>query len=228
MGQLVDDAVRRRRRISPWLVVFLVVLVNLPVGHSTYLNWRLDRSGVETTAALTNSAESGGTYGVEFEYGPDIDPDASQPRYTARVDRSTYDRAVRTGVVEVRVLSDRPSAYEVRGQVTSRAALVVTLVADLLLLAMVALLRVRRSRRRDERLHLVAIEDVQRCAPGSGLDRLDETTYVVIGEVCLIDETGIELDVDGRPVRVDLGGHANPVGYQQPARVTARLSDWRA
>jgi hypothetical protein len=31
------------------------------------------------------------------------------------------------------------------------------------------------------------------------------------------------LDLGDRQVRVDLAGHANPVGYQQPARVIGRI-----
>lgn len=220
--------VSERRRISAWVVVFLVALVNLPLVHSTYLDRQVASSGVEVDARLTGHAVEGSSYAVEFEYGPDIDPGAALPRFTARVDREAYDRAVTSGAVQVRVLADRPSAYEVHGHVPSRAALWATLVADLLLLGVVALFwGTRRAHRavRAERLHLVAIEDVQRCKPGSGLEQLDATTYVVTGEVCLIDDTGLELMLGERRVRVDLDGHENPAGYEQPARVTARLSD---
>src|SRR3712207_8352162 len=49
-----------------------------------------------------------------------------------RVDEETYDRAVSTGQIEVRVLPDDVSIYNVEGEVRSRLGLVITLLADLL------------------------------------------------------------------------------------------------
>lgn len=224
----------RRRRLSPWVLVFLVVVVNLPAVHSSYLKWQLHRSGVETTAALVDTAEIAGKLGIEFRYDIDVDPEQNDPTYVSRVDRRTFDTVVREGRVQVRVLPDRPATYEVHGQVTTRLGLLLTGLADLMLLSMAALYATtRRGRRRDREqeappLHLVAVEDVQRCRPGAGLEALDEQTYLVTGEVSVIDDVGIVLDVAGRAVRIDLAGHANPVGYQQPGRVRARLSDLSA
>lgn len=220
------DRVRPRHRVSPWVVVLLVALVNLPLVHSTWLDHRVASSGVETTAAVIDHVERDGDRVVYFEYGRDVDPDASEPVYSARLDEAAYDRAVASDVVEVRVLRDRPSAYDVHGQVGGHGLLVGTLALDALLLVVAGLfLAARRGRGPDdELLHLVAVEDVARCRPGSGLERLDATTYVVTGEISLLDDTGLEVDVAGRRVRVDLDGHANPAGYQQPVRVTARLA----
>lgn len=229
----------RRRRLSPWVLVFVVVVINLPVVHSAYLGWQLDRSGIDTTATLTSHVEIEGRYGVEFRFGRDIDPGQTLPTYLARVDPDAYEQAVREETVPVRVLADNPAANQVAGQVTSRLPLVITLLTDLVLLAFFLLIgRGRRNGRadgtpgapggRDIPLHLVALEDVVRCRPTNNLLRLDDATYLVSGEVCLIDDVGIVLDLGDRQVRVDLAGHANPVGYQQPARVTARLSDLRA
>lgn len=128
-----------RRRVSPWLVVFLVALVNLPLVHSTWLDHRVETSGVDVTAELTRYDEDDGQYAVEFVYRADIDTDGSGARYSAKVDRTSYDRAVATGEVPVRVLRDRPSAYDVPGQVTSHVALLVTGLTDALLLAVAAL-----------------------------------------------------------------------------------------
>ena len=69
----------------------------------------------------------------------------------------------------------------------------------------------------------MATEDVQHAEPGSTLERLDGATYLVEGQVVVIEPDLLVLDLGDRRVRVDLAGHHNPVGYQQPARVRARL-----
>lgn len=116
-----------------------MALVNLPLVHSTWLDHRVASSGVEVTAQVTRTSEDDGLYAVEFAYGTDVDPDGSEPSYAARLDRAAYDTAVGAGVVRVRVLRDRPSAYEVHGQVTGHVALLVTGATDALLLLVAAL-----------------------------------------------------------------------------------------
>jgi len=161
---------------------------------------------------------------VQFVFDREIDPD--QASWSAQVDEATYDAAVATEQIDVRVLPDNASAYEANGQVSSGLGLVITLFADLVLVGMVALLwRYRGPHSPD--LHLVATEDVARARPGSSLERLDEESYAVVGEVVAIDDDGLVLDLGDRRVRVDLDGHANPVGYQQPARVIGRAAPER-
>ena len=48
---------------------------------------------------------------------------------------------------------------------------------------------------------------------------------LVRGEVQDLADGEVLLDLGNRTVRVLLDGHANPVGYQQPAQVRARLLD---
>jgi hypothetical protein len=120
----------------------------------------------------------------------------------------------------VRVLPDRPGTHEVDGQHESRLPWVITLLGDAMLLAIGLVLW--RARPRDTQLRLVATGDVQRCRPAADIELLDDGSYVVRGEVSGIEDDAIVLDVGDRTVRVELAGHANPVGYQQPARVTAR------
>ena len=60
--------------------------------------------------------------------------------------------------------------------------------------------------------------------PQTGLDDLGARTLRVTGEVTRIDSDAVVLDAGTRQVRVRLGSHANLVGYQQPGRVTARLT----
>ena len=123
------------------------------------------------------------------------------------------------------MLPDRPSAYAVPGQVPSRVALWVTLLADLALLGLVLLVwRFGGGRRGVAVRRLVAVADVERARPGSRLDQ-DGELWTVCGEVVEKGPDRLVLDVDGERVEVDLAGHANPVGHQQPARVRARAAD---
>jgi len=141
------------QRISRWAVVLVVVLINLPVAHSTWLDWRLDRYGTDAVAVVTGTAALGPDddlrYGVEFLFGADIDPDRRLPNVSVRVDRSAYDSAVGTDRVQVRVLPDRPSVFEVDGQVRSRLVWVLTGLADAAVAGFAVLLW-RFGRRRPE------------------------------------------------------------------------------
>ncbi|MCW2845047.1 MAG: hypothetical protein JWN22_2963 [Nocardioides sp.] len=216
-----------KTRVSPkalLLVLLLVVVINLPLAHSRFTSWRVERSGTDVTAAVTAhrvlSPKDNPAYFVEFAYPPAIDED--KLRWTAEVDRATYDRAVADKEIAVRVLPDRPAAYTVHGQVTHRLGLVITLIADVALLVMVLLLWRYRAKLRP-RLEAVAVGDVERCKPGASLEKTDDGLYLISGEVSGITDDEIILELGDRQVRVLLDGHANPVGHQQPARVRARL-----
>jgi hypothetical protein len=108
--------------------------------------------------------------------------------------------------------------------VTSSVPLVITLVADVILL-LVALLLWRSGGRLRPQLRAVALEDVERCAPETLLDRIGGEDYLIRGEVLEIGEGSVTLDLGNRAVVVLLDGHENPVGHQQPAQVRARLID---
>ena len=82
-------------------------------------------------------------------------------------------------------------------------------------------LRFRSSMRVE--LVLRATEDLERCPPGSRLDRLSGMRYLVAGEVAEIHEDEIVLDLGDRRVRVLLDGYANPAGYEQPVSATGYL-----
>ncbi len=68
----------------------------------------------------------------------------------------------------------------------------------------------------------MATADVELCKPIVSIEKLKDGSYVVCGEVSGIEDDAIELDLGDQTVRVELDGHANPVGYQQPARVIGR------
>ena len=216
----------RRRRLKVWLLLALVLLVvNLPVVHSAWLRSQVERDGVDVTAEVIDEREVGDDHFLAFRLPDQVagqtlsDDDRS---WTAQVDGSTYDEATRRRTVEVRVLPDRPAAYEVEGQVRSRAGLVVALGVDVLV-GLMALLLWRFGSRLRPRLVLRATGDVERCAPGSLLERDEDDEYLVRGEVAEIDGDEVVLDLGDRQVLVHLDGHRNPVGYQQSAQVRGRM-----
>ena len=139
-----------------------------------------------------------------------------------QVDRETFDGAGAEGSVEVRVLEDQPAAHIVEGQIRNPLGLIITLIADAILLAI--LLLVWRGRRtRPVPIRIAAIGDVERCPPGAVLEQIEGDLYLVRGEVTGIDGDEIVLDAGERDVLVILDGHRNPVGYQQAAEVRGRI-----
>jgi len=213
---------RRRTRIL--LILVLVVFINLPAVHSTWQRWKVERSGVETTATVVQTEERDGGYWLSFEYPEDVDlGDVPGGRWPAEVDRATWEDARESGKVGVRYLEGRVSAYEVEGQQYHWAGLVTTGIFDAIVLVIVLLAHRYGRRRRPLPLRVAAIGDVERCAPGGLLQQVEGDLYVVRGEVSAIEGDEVLLDLGDQDVWVILDGHDNPVGYQQPAQVRGRL-----
>lgn len=214
---------QRKRRIL--LVVLLAAFINLPILHSTWTGLRVDRSGVEVTAEVVDDRvtehDDGNRYWLAFSFPEEIDPD--QEAWPAEVEQDVYDEAVASGEVTVRVLEGRPSAYEAEGEVRHWFGLVATLLADVILLTVVLLFWYVRGRTRPLPLRIAAVGDVERCPPGGVLEQIEGDLYLVRGEVAEMDDGEIVLDLGDQDVVVILDGHANPVGYQQPAQVRGRL-----
>jgi hypothetical protein len=210
-----------RRWVSLALVAFIAFLVNFPLVHSTYVRWQVERSGVDVVAEVTETRVVDGDLLVVFTVPGDGQREPFDGA-VAEVDAATYDEARRTGELDVRVLPDDGGAFIVEGQVTSRLGLVVTVLADLFLVAMVVLMLRFRSALRVE-LVLRATEDLERCPPGSRLDRISGLRYVVSGEVAEVGDDEVVLDLGDRRVRVLLDGHANPAGHQQPVRAVGYM-----
>ena len=124
------------------LLVLMLAVVNLPLVHSAWTSWRVKQNGVEVTGEVTGTVEAAGAsdpvYVVEFTLPEDVDPD--QRGWSARVNKATYDEARETSEVRVRAVPGDPAAQRVTGQVASRVGLVVTLVADAILLGLLLLL----------------------------------------------------------------------------------------
>ncbi len=205
------------------LVAFAALVINLPMAHSAYYGWRLDRDGVETAATVVDTRRvppdaEDGKYVVEFRFDSDIDPE--QKVWFAQVDEATYDRAEADAEIGVRVLPSRPATYEADGQEKGSLPWVITLLGNGMLIGIA--LVYWRFRPSGKQLHLVAVADVERCKPLASIERLEDGRYVVCGEVSEIEDDAIVLDLGEQTVRVELDGHANEVGYQQPARVVGR------
>ncbi|MEJ7833562.1 MAG: hypothetical protein WKF79_11645 [Nocardioides sp.] len=212
------------RRRFLLLIAFLAVVINLPILHGSWTQSRIDRNGIEVDATVTDTAtlppRSDPKYALEFTLPSDVDPE--QREWSAQVDRDTFEDAGAADSVRVRVLPDDPAAYVVPGQVSSRLGLLITLFADLVLVGMVALMWRGGQRLGPLDARVVALGDVQRGRPGGSLEQLVDDRYVVCGEVLAITDDTVVLDLGDRRVTVELNGFSNPVGYQQPARVTGR------
>jgi hypothetical protein len=209
-----------RRTKNIVLVVLVAAMINLPLLHSMWQNHRIDSSGTQVRAQVTDNRAVDDQYFIEFTIPAEGERD--EVTGIVRVEKDAYDQAVTTGEIEVRQLRDNPSIYNVEGEVTTRVGLVITLLADLFLAIMVLLL-VRFGPKLRPVLVLLATEDLERCPPGSVLDRIEGDLYVVCGEVTAIEDDEIMLDLGDRRVKVVLDGHQNPAGYEQPVRATGRM-----
>ena len=214
-----------RKRRGVVLLVVLVFLINLPIVHSTITNWRVSSSGVDVTAEVTDarvtSPDDDPRYWLGIRFPEDIDPD--QTIWPVEVDPATYDAALDAREIEARVLKSNPAAFRVEGEVRGWLGLITTLIADAILLLI--LLVVRRFGRRPgpPPLRLAAIGDVERGPPGGLVEQIEGSLYLVRGEVVAIEEGEVVLAAGEQEVVVVLDGHANPVGYQQPAQVRGRV-----
>jgi hypothetical protein len=154
--------VSNRKLSQVLLVVLFALMINLPLAHSTYTGWRIEHHGDQVTAVVTDHRERGSEQLLQFRFPSTVDPD--QTTWTVEVDEATYDDAVASGRLSVRVLPDNPAAWHAEGEQTGHVALGITLIADLALIAAVLLLARHRGRLRPE-LRMVAVEDVVRCPP---------------------------------------------------------------
>lgn len=203
-----------------FLVGLVVVMINLPFVHSNWQDHRIKTDGVDVSATVTDTDEDGGGYFVTFR----VDESDSQPAFggTVPVEEASYDDAVETGQIGVRVLAGSTSVWRVEGESRSGVGLVITVVADVCLLILLLLL-MRFGSRLHSDLVLVATQDLVRCPPGSVLDQVDGRQFVVCGEIEEIEDDAVVLDLGDRRVRVLLDGHHNPAGYQQPVRATGTM-----
>jgi hypothetical protein len=217
-------AVVTRQRKTWLLLVVLALMINLPLLHSWYLGWRVDQAGTDVTATVVESdscAPEGDRLLLPLRVPAEADW-GNRNGLCPQVERATYDAAVADGEVTVRVLEGRPGAYSIDGEVDSYVLLVGTLVIDLFLVAMAFLAR-GRGRPRTTVVRIAALGDVEHGPPGSVYEEEDDGVVLVRGEVIGLEPDELVLDAGDREVVVILDGHANPVGWQQPAQVRGRV-----
>ena len=214
---------RRANRIL--LIVVLMAFINLPILHSTWTRWQVQRNGTDTVAEIADTRvlgdEADPSYWVVFRFSEEIDP--QQLPWSAQVEQEVFQEADAEGSIDVRVLESRPAAHLVEGQIRNPLGWIITLVADAIILAILLLAWRSRGRARPVPIRIAAIGDVERCPPGATLEQIEGDLYLVRGEVTGIDGDEIVVDAGEREVLVILDGHQNPVGYQQPAEVRGRI-----
>jgi hypothetical protein len=182
---------------------------------------RVATDGVPVTASVVGASQSGDDVVVAFRLPKDVDP--QQTTRTVKVDRRVGLAAEHTRQLRVKVLKGHPGVFHVDGQTRSIAPLVVTLVADVFI-ALVLALSWRLGRRlRRPTLVGVAVEDVRSGVEGSLLDKQDDGTYLVNGEVASVGPSSLVIVLRDRDVEVHLRDHDNPVQVGERAQVRAQL-----
>ena len=218
----------RRSRLTALLFVVALLLVNLPLAHSTWTRHQVASQGVDAQAVVKQTRNLGTqeepSWWVSYVFDEELDPD--QREWYGPVDRATYDAAKSSGEITVRVLPDDPAANRPVGAVDGSAGLIGTLVIDAVLLLCWALLWRFRGRSKSGATQPIetveALDDVTLARPGAVWEEHEGGVVKVAGEVVTRDEHEVVLDLGERLVRVVLDGHANHVGYQQPGQVRVR------
>lgn len=212
------DGVRWGRAL---LVLFVLVVINVPYALHEWSLHRVATSGDRVTATVVDVTPVGGGANVSVKLPVAVDP--KQPVRTAKVDTEDARVAERTGQIGARVLDGHPSVFHLDGQVRSNAALTITLVADLLVALMLLLSWRLGGRIRRPRLVGVAVEDVSSGDEGSLLDPQEDGTYLINGEVAVTGPSSLVLSLRDRDVEIQLRDHENPIAVGGRARVRAQL-----
>ncbi|HEX3929830.1 MAG TPA: hypothetical protein VHW64_03955 [Nocardioides sp.] len=202
-------------------VVVALLVINVPLAVHEWELHRAVTDGVLVTATVTGVRQDGGDFDVSFRLPKSVDADRTG--HTVKVEQSVGEEAARTKQLPVRVLKGSPQVFHVDGQVRSWTPLLVTLVADALI-GLMLLLTWRRGRLvRRPTLVGIALEDVRAGDDGSLLDRQEDDTYVVNGEVTSTGPTTLVVALRDRDVEIQLRDHTNPVAVGERARVRTHL-----
>ena len=209
----------RARKIL--VVVIALLVINLPYVVYQYRIHRVSSDGVQVTATVVSADQAGHDVVLGLRFPASVDPD--QRVRSARVNATAGAAAVQSGEVDVRVLEGHPAVFELEGQKRSHGSTIITLGADVLVLIMILLMWRLGGRLRRPALVAVALGDVEGGEEGSLLDKQDDGTYVINGEVTEALGDSFVLALHERNVTVHLRGHANPIDVGEQAKVHAHL-----
>ena len=209
----------RARKIL--VVVIALLVINLPYVVYQYRIHRVSSDGVQVTATVVSADQAGDDVVLGLRFPASVDPD--QRVRSARVNATAGAAAVQSGEVDVRVLEGHPAVFELEGQKRSHGSTIITLGADVLVLIMILLMWRLGGRLRRPALVAVALGDVEGGEEGSLLDKQDDGTYVINGEVTETLVDSFVLTLRERNVTVHLRGHANPIDVGEQAKVHAHL-----
>ena len=210
---------RRTRRIL--IVAIALLVINVPYVLYRYQLHRVATDGTQVTATVLSSAKVKDDILLELRFPTSVDPDQSSHR--TRVDASAGAKAIAAGEVDVRVLAGHPDAFTLEGQQRGHAAAVLTLGSDAVVLLLILLSWRLGGRLRRPALVAVALGDVEPGEEGSLLDKQDDGTYLINGEVSESDGDSLVIALRDRDVTVHLRGYANPVDVGGRAKVLGHL-----
>jgi hypothetical protein len=203
------------------LVVVALLVVNVPYLLHVWQVHRAESDGVHVTATVVSASISGDDAVLAFRLPKSVD--SAQDLHTVKVDRATGTVAARTQQLDVQVLPGHPDVFHVDGQVRSRGGLLITGAADLLIVIMVLLSLRLGGRLRRPPLEAVAVADVEDGDEGSLLDKQEDGTYLINGEVAETRAESLVLRLRDRDVTVHLREHHNPLAVGDRAQVRALL-----
>jgi len=210
---------RRARRIV--LVAAVLLVINVPYALHEWQLHRVGSEGVQVTATVVSAERTGSDIVLGFTLPASVDPE--QKVRLARVDGATGAAAKQAGEVDVRVLKGHPEVYQLPGQKRGHGATYLTLAADGVLVLVFLLSWRLGGRLRRPTLVAVALGDVQGGEEGSLLDKREDGTYVINGEIAEAGSDSMVLALRDRDVTVHLRGHANPLDVGERAKVHAHL-----
>jgi hypothetical protein len=203
------------------VVVIALLIINVPFLIHVYEERQVTSNGVRVTATVLRVTPSGSDAIIDFRLPHSID--SSGKVRSAKVHGAEGDRASSTRSIGVRVLKGNPSVFHVDGEVSSRGPLILTLVADVVVVFLILFAWGLRGRIRRPPLEAVALDDVHTGDEGSLLDKQIDGTYVIQGEVAKVADESIVLALRDRDVTVHLRGYQNEVGVGEQAQVRAHL-----
>lgn len=124
------------------------MLVNLPAVNDAWLGYQLRQDGVTVSADVVDTRTVSGRHFVDYRLP--VSAGGSPHRYSARVEDPSYEVAVTSDRLPVRVLPGDPGSNRPVGRAGGAIFYAVALFADAFLLGLVLLLRSRSRRWRME------------------------------------------------------------------------------